>query len=106
RAVYQDKDLYLLDDPLSAVDSHVGSALFSNVIGPKSLLGKKTRIFVTNNLSVLPEVDYIYVLSGGRIVQLGTYNELLLAGGAFADLLKESAKDKDNDPSTPQPSIE
>jgi ABC-type taurine transport system ATPase subunit len=41
RAVYSSADLYLLDDPLSAVDSHVGKHIFENVIGPKGLLHSK-----------------------------------------------------------------
>jgi ATP-binding cassette subfamily C (CFTR/MRP) protein 1 len=41
RAVYQDCDIYLLDDPLSAVDSHVGKHLFDNVISSQGLLGSK-----------------------------------------------------------------
>ena len=41
RAVYQDKDMYLLDDPLSAVDSHVGKHIFDNVIGPDGVLKDK-----------------------------------------------------------------
>jgi ABC-type multidrug transport system fused ATPase/permease subunit len=41
RAVYSDADIYLLDDPLSAVDSHVGKHLFKNVIGPQGLLKRK-----------------------------------------------------------------
>ena len=44
RAVYNDSDIYLLDDPLSAVDSHVGKAIFKNVIGPKGLLQKKVKV--------------------------------------------------------------
>lgn len=43
RAVYQDRDLYLLDDPLSAVDSHVGKHIFDNVIGPNGLLKNKVN---------------------------------------------------------------
>ena len=41
RAVYQNKDIYLLDDPLSAVDANVGKQLFNQVIGPQGLLKKK-----------------------------------------------------------------
>lgn len=41
RAVYQDRDLYLLDDPLSAVDSHVGKHIFDKVIGPNGVLKGK-----------------------------------------------------------------
>ena len=43
RAVYFDADIYLLDDPLSAVDSHVGKHIFDKVIGPKGKLRKKVR---------------------------------------------------------------
>lgn len=44
RAVYSDADIYLLDDPLSAVDSHVGKHLFNNVIGQQGLLKRKVSI--------------------------------------------------------------
>jgi ABC-type multidrug transport system fused ATPase/permease subunit len=47
RAVYGNADVYLLDDPLSAVDSHVGKHIFGSVIGNKGLLAGKTRILVT-----------------------------------------------------------
>jgi ABC-type sugar transport system ATPase subunit len=43
RAVYQNNDIYLLDDPLSAVDSHVGKHIFTNVIGSNGLLKEKVR---------------------------------------------------------------
>lgn len=46
RAVYQDSDIYLLDDPLSAVDSHVGKHIFENVIGPRGVLKNKVYILV------------------------------------------------------------
>jgi len=49
RAVYQDRDLYLLDDPLSAVDSHVGKHIFDNVLGPDGLLKHKVRLCVNNS---------------------------------------------------------
>lgn len=43
RAVYQDKDIYLLDDPLSSVDSHVGKHIFEEVIGPHGVLKDKVK---------------------------------------------------------------
>ena len=46
RAVYQDSDIYLLDDPLSAVDSHVGKHIFDKVLGPQGIL--KTKVLVNN----------------------------------------------------------
>ena len=55
RAVYQDKDMYLLDDPLSAVDSHVGKHIFDNVIGPKGVLKNKV-CFLLKHITVDPEI--------------------------------------------------
>ena len=46
RAVYQDADTYLLDDPLSAVDSHVGKHIFDEIIGPEGMLRDKVAMFV------------------------------------------------------------
>ncbi|XP_013391801.1 multidrug resistance-associated protein 1-like [Lingula anatina] len=88
RAVYNDADVYLLDDPLSAVDSHVGKHLFESVIGPKGLLRKKTRVLVTHGLQWLEKCDQIVVLLDGRISETGTYEELLSHNGAFAQFLK------------------
>jgi len=79
RAVYQDAEIYLLDDPLSAVDAHVGKHIFENIISSdseKSLLRNKTRLWVTNNLSFLPQVDHIIVLENGSILDQGTYQDL------------------------------
>ncbi|EPB75608.1 ABC transporter, ATP-binding protein [Ancylostoma ceylanicum] len=62
RAVYQNHDVYLLDDPMSAVDSHVGAQLFSAVIGPEGMLRNKTRILVTNELAFLKHSDHILIM--------------------------------------------
>ncbi|EPY85138.1 multidrug resistance-associated protein 1 [Camelus ferus] len=91
RAVYCDSDIYLFDDPLSAVDAHVGKHIFENVIGPKGLLKNKTRILVTHGISYLPQVDVIIVMSGGKISEMGSYQELLARDGAFAEFLRTYA---------------
>ena len=52
RAVYQDADIYLLDDPLSAVDSHVGKHIFEEVIGPNGLLRNKVGTYLNINKNV------------------------------------------------------
>jgi ATP-binding cassette subfamily C (CFTR/MRP) protein 1 len=62
RAVYTDADIYLLDDPLSAVDAHVGRSIFEQVI--TGLLSKKTRLFVTHSLVYLKHCDQIIVVKG------------------------------------------
>ncbi|XP_030060084.1 multidrug resistance-associated protein 1 isoform X2 [Microcaecilia unicolor] len=91
RAVYSDSDIYLLDDPLSAVDVHVARHLFECVIGPNGLLKGKTRVLVTHNLTVLPEADLIIVMEGGRLTQMGTYEELLTQRQNFTELLQTSS---------------
>ncbi|CAG2120870.1 unnamed protein product, partial [Medioppia subpectinata] len=89
RAVYSNADIYLLDDPLSAVDAHVGRHLFDKVIGPKGILHNKTRILVTHRVSVLPEVDQIIVLKDGSISEFGTFEELVANKGEFAEFVAE-----------------
>ncbi|XP_006101728.1 multidrug resistance-associated protein 1 [Myotis lucifugus] len=88
RAVYCDSDVYLFDDPLSAVDAHVGKHIFEHVIGPKGMLKNKTRLLVTHGISYLPQVDVIVVMSGGKISEMGSYQELLARDGAFAEFLR------------------
>ncbi|CDW59347.1 multidrug resistance associated protein 1 [Trichuris trichiura] len=93
RAVYHNTDIYLLDDPLSAVDSHVGLHIFENVIGNNGLLKDKTRIFVTHGLGYLKKVDRIIVIRNGRISETGSYAHLLASRGAFAELIETYIKD-------------
>ncbi|XP_076438534.1 ATP-binding cassette sub-family C member 3-like [Babylonia areolata] len=88
RAVYSDSDVYLLDDPLSAVDSHVGKAIFSKVIGPNGVLKKKTRVLVTHGVHWLPMVDEIIVMTDGSISERGSYEQLMSHDGPFAQFLK------------------
>ncbi|XP_076438711.1 multidrug resistance-associated protein 1-like [Babylonia areolata] len=88
RAVYSDSDVYLLDDPLSAVDSHVGKAIFSKVIGSNGVLKKKTRVLVTHGVHWLPMVDEIIVMTDGSISERGSYEQLMSHDGPFAQFLK------------------
>ncbi|CAJ1079463.1 multidrug resistance-associated protein 4 [Xyrichtys novacula] len=87
RAVYQDADIYLLDDPLSAVDAEVGRHLFEECIC--GLLKKKPRILVTHQLQYLKAADQIVVLKEGQMVARGTYTELQSSGLDFVSLLRE-----------------
>ncbi|EGF81682.1 hypothetical protein BATDEDRAFT_19380 [Batrachochytrium dendrobatidis JAM81] len=87
RAVYFDPDIVLFDDPLSAVDSHVGRFLFEECI-LKTLDGK-TRVLVTHQLHFLPRVDYILMMDHGRIVAQGTFDELFKTNLAFSALMQE-----------------
>ncbi|CAN6485835.1 unnamed protein product [Victoria cruziana] len=81
RALYQDADIYLLDDPFSAVDAHTGSELFKEYI--LSALALKTVIYVTHQVEFLPAADLILVLKEGQIIQAGKYEDLLQAGTDF-----------------------
>uniref|UniRef100_A0A674BGX9 Canalicular multispecific organic anion transporter 2-like n=1 Tax=Salmo trutta TaxID=8032 RepID=A0A674BGX9_SALTR len=88
RALYNEADVYLLDDPLSAVDAHVAKHIFDHVIGPEGALQGKTRILVTHGISFLPQVDNIVVMVEGRVSEMGSYQELLKQNGAFAEFLR------------------
>ncbi|XP_014108088.1 PREDICTED: multidrug resistance-associated protein 6-like isoform X2 [Pseudopodoces humilis] len=89
RAVYQKASIYLLDDPLSAVDAHVGQHIFEHVLGPSGLLkDKQTRVLVTHKINILPQVDNIVFLVDGMISETGSYQELLQRDGAFAEFLR------------------
>ncbi|XP_014612654.1 PREDICTED: multidrug resistance-associated protein 1 isoform X2 [Polistes canadensis] len=96
RAVYNESDIYFLDDPLSAVDSHVGKHIFENVVGPGGLLKKKTRVHITHDIVYLPEVDNIFVLKDGEITESGTYKQLMDKRGAFAEFLMQHLQEVGN----------
>uniref|UniRef100_A0A8C8RV48 ABC-type glutathione-S-conjugate transporter n=1 Tax=Pelusios castaneus TaxID=367368 RepID=A0A8C8RV48_9SAUR len=87
RAVYKKAAVYLLDDPLSAVDAQVGQHIFEHIIGPNGLLKDKTRVLVTHAINFLPQVDNIVLMVDGEIAETGSYQELLQRKGAFADFL-------------------
>ena len=80
---------------MSALDTHVGKAVFQNIF--QDAASGKTRILVTHALHFLPQVDYIYVISHGRIAEHGTFAELVAAdNGEFARLMDEfGAKEED-----------
>ncbi|GBP41934.1 Probable multidrug resistance-associated protein lethal(2)03659 [Eumeta japonica] len=86
RAIYRDADIYLLDDPLSAVDANVGRQLFEGCI--LDHLKGKTRILVTHQIHFLKAADYIVVLHDGSIENMGTYDELANSAKDFTLLLK------------------
>ena len=94
RAVYARADIYLLDDVLSAVDQHVGRHIIDNVLGPKGLLSGKTRILATNTIPVLMEAHFIAMLRGGRIIERGTYEQLIAMKGEIAHLIKTASSDE------------
>uniref|UniRef100_A0A671RW81 Multidrug resistance-associated protein 4 n=1 Tax=Sinocyclocheilus anshuiensis TaxID=1608454 RepID=A0A671RW81_9TELE len=92
RAVYQDAYIYLLDDPLSAVDAEVGRHLFEQCIC--GILKDKPRILVTHQLQYLKAANQILVLKEGHMVARGTYSELLRSGVDFTSLLKKDEEEE------------
>ncbi|KAJ4703008.1 ABC transporter C family member 2-like [Melia azedarach] len=90
RAVYSNSDIYIFDDPLSALDARVGRQVFNSCI--KEELHAKTRILVTNQLHFLPWVDRIVLISDGMIKEEGTFEELSKRGGLFRILMENAGK--------------
>ncbi|KAG0071220.1 Canalicular multispecific organic anion transporter 2 [Linnemannia elongata] len=91
RAAYDNADIYLLDDPLSAVDAHVDRHLWDHLLGPTGLLRNKARVLVTHGIHHLREVDWLVMLKDGLIVEQGTYQELMKDKKMFYQLIKEYA---------------
>ncbi|KFH67873.1 hypothetical protein MVEG_06604 [Podila verticillata NRRL 6337] len=89
RAAYQDADIYLLDDPLSAVDAHVDQHLWTHLIGPEGLLKNKTRVLVTHGINHLEQVDHILVIKDGQVSEKGHYQTLMKSKQSFYQLIKE-----------------
>ncbi|XP_065077152.1 ATP-binding cassette sub-family C member 4 [Ochlerotatus camptorhynchus] len=98
RAVYKNANIYLLDDPLSAVDTHVGRHLFDEVMGPKSYLAKQqaTRILVTHQVHFLKDADWIVIIDNGKILMQGTYQELSKSDLDFGKLMGSADGNSDN----------
>lgn len=97
RAVYARADIYLLDDVLSAVDQHVGRHIIDNVLGPRGLLAGKTRILATNSIPVLMEAHFIVLLRDGRIIERGTYEQLIAMKGEIAQLIRTSNSEENSE---------
>ncbi|XP_059486251.1 probable multidrug resistance-associated protein lethal(2)03659 [Neocloeon triangulifer] len=95
RAVYKKADVYLLDDPLSAVDAHVGRHLFDDCI--KGYLKKKAVLLVTHQLQYLHEASHIIILKNGNVEAQGTYQHLQESGLDFAELLEEKEEEAADD---------
>ncbi|KAK6150130.1 hypothetical protein DH2020_017655 [Rehmannia glutinosa] len=111
RAVYSDSDVYIFDDPLSALDAHVGrqitqlqhpqlgsdkqSLLFGPLSFEKCIRGElrgKTRVLVTNQLHFLSQVDRILLVHEGTVKEEGTFEELSNNGVLFQKLMENAGK--------------
>ncbi|ODN79695.1 hypothetical protein L202_03623 [Cryptococcus amylolentus CBS 6039] len=93
RAAYAQTPVVLLDDPLSAVDAHVGNHLLQNCI-LNDPLSSRTRVLVTHHLDILHLADIILVMGrdengDGRIIQQGSYKQLMATTGTFQTLISQ-----------------
>ena len=75
RAMYSDSDIYLFDDPLSALDAHVGDSIFTDCI--LNELKSKTRVLVTNSYQFLKYMNRVIFMKDGEIEFIGSYEELV-----------------------------
>ncbi|KAL8167757.1 hypothetical protein V2J09_009256 [Rumex salicifolius] len=85
RALYQDADIYLFDDPFSAVDAHTGTHIFMECL--LGHLKSKTIVYVTHQIEFLPSADLILVMKEGTISQAGKYNDIQASGSDFMELV-------------------
>ncbi|XP_063238702.1 ATP-binding cassette sub-family C member 5-like isoform X1 [Bacillus rossius redtenbacheri] len=93
RAVYANRDIYFLDDPLSAVDAHVGVHLFEKCI--RTALKEKTVVFVTHQVQFLKHCDEIYVMKDGRVVEHGKHTELVDKRHEYYSMMQASMAGSD-----------
>ncbi|XP_014806693.1 PREDICTED: multidrug resistance-associated protein 7 [Calidris pugnax] len=96
RAVYQDKELYLLDDPLAAVDADVANHLMRKCI--LGVLKDKTRILCTHRTEFLEKADALLLIDNGRIVKTGTPADILPLVEAFPKFKDMGKRQNDKAP--------
>ncbi|KAI8564952.1 hypothetical protein RHMOL_Rhmol03G0223000 [Rhododendron molle] len=92
RALYQDADIYLLDDPFSAVDAHTATSLFNEYV--MGALAGKTVLLVTHQVDFLPAFHSVLLMSDGEILNAAPYHQLLASSPEFQGLVnahKETA---------------
>lgn len=87
RTLYYDADVVLFDDPLSAVDAHVGAHIFDQAI--QGMLREKTVILATHALQYLSRADSVVVMEHGRIVEHDSFESLMASGSAFSRFARE-----------------
>jgi ATP-binding cassette subfamily C (CFTR/MRP) protein 1 len=95
RAIYFNADIILMDDPLSAVDAHVGRHIMDNAIC--GLLKNKCRILATHQLHVLDRCDRIIWVEEGRVQAVDTFEALMSQNEGFQQLMKSTKKEEEQE---------
>lgn len=103
RAIYFDADLILMDDPLSAVDAHVGRHIFDNAI--MGLLKDKARILATHQLWVLNRCDRIIWMEEGKIQAIDTFSNLMGNHVGFQQLMETTAVEEEHEPNAEEEKV-
>ncbi len=83
RALIRDPRILILDDALSSVDTHTEDRILNHL---REIMGGRSTIFISHRVSTVRNADQIAVLHGGRIVELGTHDELIARNGYYTDL--------------------
>ncbi|KAL8850054.1 MAG: hypothetical protein Q9221_004980 [Calogaya cf. arnoldii] len=104
RAIYFDSDIILMDDPLSAVDAHVGRHIFDNAIC--GLLQNKCRILATHQLHVLNRCDRIIWMEDGKIETIDTFDNLINHNAAFQKMMASTAQEVKQDDEVEEDDVE
>ena len=89
RAFFRDAPFVILDEPTAALDARAESRLFERL---RELLEGRSVLLISHRLSSVRSADRIYVLDGGRVVEEGTHDELMAAGGRYAELFTLQAR--------------
>lgn len=95
RAIYFDSDIILMDDPLSAVDAHVGRHIMDQAIC--GLLRNKCRVLATHQLWVLQRCDRVIWMDEGRIGAIDTFDNLMASNPEFVKLIANNAQEEKQD---------
>ena len=96
RAIYSNTGIVLLDDPLSAVDAHVGAHIFNEAIC--GLLGSRCRIMATHQIHLLSRCDKVIWMVDGRIEAVGAYQDLLETNSRFRTHMSSAGSQQTNEP--------
>jgi ATP-binding cassette subfamily B protein len=92
RAIARDPLILVLDDALSAVDTHTETAILADL---RDVLGDRTAFIISHRVSAVMHADKIVVLEGGKVVQVGTHPELIASEGTYARLLRRQMIEED-----------